>query len=65
LPSALGPLEFSNEDVFIGLCPNDEIEEFENLFQPIGFIDPTRNMKWYATKLIEARQRLDLKSSVV
>jgi hypothetical protein len=63
--AAKGEFHFTEEDVFVGLCPHDEIEHFENLFPPIGFIDPTRNMKWYATKLIEARQRTDLKFSVV
>jgi hypothetical protein len=51
--------------VFVGLCPHDEIPFFDSLFPPVGFIDPTRNMKWYATKLIAARQRLDLKYWVV
>jgi hypothetical protein len=49
----------------MGLCPHDEIRKFERLWAPIEFIDPTRNMKWYAEKLIRARQRLDLKYSVV
>src|SRR5207248_2454123 len=65
LASVQAPLGFAEEDVFVGLCPHDEIEEFEKAFQPVGFIDPARNMKWYATKLIQARRRLDLKSSVV
>jgi hypothetical protein len=30
-----------------------------------GFIDPTRNMKWYAQKVVEARRRLNLEHSVV
>ncbi len=52
-------------DVFIGLCPDAEIARFEQALPGIGFIDPTRNMKWYATKLIQARQRCDIKVSVV
>jgi hypothetical protein len=64
-PYSNGPLAFSNNDVFVGVCPHEEIEEFENSMPNIGFIDPTRNMKWYATKLIAARQRLNLKNSVV
>ncbi|HLG94643.1 MAG TPA: hypothetical protein VI546_07390 [candidate division Zixibacteria bacterium] len=61
LPSVNGSLQFDLQDVFIGLCPHDEIDEFEAILPPLKFVDPTRNMKWYATKLIEARQRLDIK----
>lgn len=65
LPAASGPLKFDANDIFIGLCPEEEIDEFERLLPTVGFIDPRRNMKWYAKKLIDARQRLDLKHSVV
>ena len=64
-PAASGTLDFSETDVFIGLCPEDNISYFERLLPGIGFVDPRMNMKWHATKLIEARQRLDLKHSVV
>jgi hypothetical protein len=64
-PSARGPLEFDEEDIFIGLCAHKHIDRFEAVLPEIGFIDPRRNMKWYATKLIKARQRCDLKVSVV
>ncbi|MBD3205787.1 hypothetical protein GF319_05510 [Candidatus Bathyarchaeota archaeon] len=64
-PSAYGNLDFTAKDVFIGLCPHEKISYFDSLFNGIDFIDPCRNMKWYATKLIAARQRLDLKYSVV
>jgi hypothetical protein len=59
---------FEKEDVFIGLCPDNEIDFFESKFKKklgIDFIDPQRNMKWYAEKLVTARQRSDLKYSVV
>jgi len=65
LPSTLAPLRFNEADVFIGLCPDDEIDAFEALLPGVAFIDPRRNMKWYATKLLEARHRLALKYSVV
>lgn len=64
-PASAGDFEFTEDDVFIGLCPHEEIEEFESRWQGIKFIDPTRNVKWYASKLIAARQRLDIKYSVV
>ena len=61
-----GPLEFDENDVFVGLCPNEEIDEFEKLFPDVKFIDPIRNTKWYATKLVESRKRFpDFKYSVV
>jgi hypothetical protein len=64
-PYIEGAFAFDTDDVFIGLCPHDEIEYFKDLWPEIDFIDPRRNIKWYATQLIEARQRLDLKFSVV
>ena len=64
-PQELGELSFSANDVFVGLCRHDEIEHFEALWNEVGFVDPKRNLKWYAKKLIDARQRLDLKYSVV
>lgn len=64
-PFIEGPLDLFEGDIFIGLCPDEDIEHFEALFPSIGFIDPKMSMKWYATKLIEARKRLDIKFSVV
>lgn len=64
-PASKGPFEFEEEDIFIGICPHEEIDEFESECDEIGFIDPKRPMEWYAPKLIDARKRLDLKHSVV
>jgi len=64
-PHIHGDFDFNKEDVFIGLCPDNEITEFESIFSPIKFVDPRRNIKFYAIKLIEARERLQLKCSVV
>jgi hypothetical protein len=64
-PFVKGDLEFSEEDVFIGLCPHEQIDDFEGLCSNIKFVDPTRNMKWYADKLIESRKRLGIKYSVI
>ena len=63
--SSTQSFEFEFDDVFIGLCPHDEITTFEQEFPPLLFIDPMRNMKWYAEKLVDARQRANLKNSVV
>lgn len=64
-PGIEGDLEFTENDIFIGLCPDDEIEDFESKFESVEFIDPMRNIEWYASKLIAARKRLELKYSVV
>lgn len=58
-------MNFGAEDVFVGLCPDSQIVGFEAILPGVEFIDPLRNMKWYAEKLIRARQRFDLKTSVV
>ena len=62
-------IDFEN-DIFIGLCPHDEITHFEEYAQrilghQILFIDPQRNAKWYAKKLIERRRKFGLTLSVV
>ncbi len=64
-PSSQGNLVFNMDDVFIGICPHDVIDDFEAQFPELKFVDCRRNMKWYATKLVEARHERDLKCSVV
>lgn len=64
-PFCTGSLSLVENDIFVGLCPHEQIDEFESLFSWLQFIDPKRNMKWYADKLIKARQKHDLKHSVV
>lgn len=64
-PRIFGHFNFVEEDVFIGLCPHEQIGFFENKFSWLKFVDPTRNMKWYADKLIDAKKRCDLKYSVI
>lgn len=64
LPAARGPLAFTPADVFVGFCPDEEIERFESIYET-PFIDPRRPMEWYATKLIRRRRELGLTYSVV
>lgn len=64
-PNNNGVFKYTQDDIFIGLCPHEEIEEFEKLLPDVKFIDPMRNIKWYANKLVEARKRCDMKHSVV
>ncbi|MBI5870009.1 MAG: hypothetical protein HZB44_03485 [Actinobacteria bacterium] len=71
-PYSEGPLIFEKEDIFMGLCPNKEIDYFEGIFNEgvkpqkrVSFIDPRLNLEWYAKELIEARKRSELKYSVI
>lgn len=65
LPAYRSPFRFDREqDVFVGLCPHEDIGEFEGEFG-IKFVDPLRNPLWYATKLVELRQTKELTNSVV
>jgi len=43
-------LDFNSDDVFMGLCPKDEIEDFEKRFPPVKFFDP-KNQKEYTRKI--------------
>lgn len=71
LPLCYSSLEIDfDNDVFIGLCPNEEIDCFEDftereLDRRVLFIDPIRNAKWYVKKLTECRRQFNLTSSVV
>jgi hypothetical protein len=65
LPTASGLLGFERDDLFVGLCPHEEIRAFEKQYPLLQFIDPRRNVKWYASKLVRARRRAKLKYSVV
>lgn len=56
-PFSRGPLKFTARDVFVGLCPDVIIPTFEERFRDVEFIDPTRNMKYYAEKLLRAEER--------
>jgi hypothetical protein len=56
--------KFNEKDVFIGLCPESQIARFESRFAWLKFIDPRRNMKWYAETLIEASKRARLKQVI-
>lgn len=64
-PFYRGGVTFTEEDIFVGLCPHEEIADFERALPNVKFIDPLRPLKWYATELIHARQRLNLSTSVV
>jgi hypothetical protein len=65
-PSVKGDLQFNKNDVFVGLCPDGETSYFERLFPDVQFVDCQRNMKWYAKKIVDAKDRFpDFKHSVV
>ena len=56
---------FDEQDIFIGLCPDAEIHEFEKHFEWLSFVDPKRNMKWYAEKLLGATERSGIKYNMI
>ncbi|WP_156458404.1 hypothetical protein [Rhodanobacter sp. Root627] len=64
-PASKGPLAFGQDDVFIGLCPADRISAMEQSYPWLKFVDPRLNQKIYAKKLIQSRDRIGLKHSVV
>jgi hypothetical protein len=46
---------FDESDVFIGLCPHNRIEQFEDEFDWLPFIDARRNLEQYAEKIEAAK----------
>ena len=65
-PSVKGDFRFKKKDVFVGLCPDNEKEDFEKLFPGVCFVDCRRNMKYYAKELVDSKDRFpDFKFSVV
>jgi hypothetical protein len=64
-PASKGPLAFGQDDVFIGLCPAERIADMELAYPWLKFVDPRLNQKLYAQKLIQSRDRIGLKHSVV
>jgi len=69
-PYAKGHLKFDRDDLFIGLCPDNEIDKFEELantckLKDLKFVDPYRNLKYYAKKLITERKNAGIEASVV
>ncbi|WP_053764653.1 abortive infection system antitoxin AbiGi family protein [Leptospirillum ferriphilum] len=70
-PFCYGDFSFSfgedvdNNDVFCGLCPEDDIIFFEERYPGLPFIDPMRPPSWYAKKLIDRRKDLNMRHAVV
>lgn len=64
-PAFKGNYRIDSEDIFIGLCPVSEIDEFEREFPHILFIDPLMPPEYFATKLIESRKKNNMQHSVV
>lgn len=64
-PAFKGNYQIEEEDLFIGLCPISEIDEFERKFPGILFIDPLMPPEYFATKLIESRKKNSIQHSVV
>ena len=63
-PHARGPFQFELNDVYCALCPDERIVHFEERYPGLRFVDPRRNLKWYAASLIEASNRQGISYSV-
>lgn len=58
--------EFSQDDVLIGLCPNDEVSWFEKQYRPIEFIDPRiERTPTGNSKMIRAARRVGVSHKLV
>lgn len=72
-PAYRGNFTFEPADIFIGLCPDENIDNYEAEFgekfilneTPLKFIDPLKPNRWYATKLVQSRKRIGSEYSVV
>lgn len=62
------PLSWGNDgpdNVFMGICPHDEIETFEIKYSPLSFIDPCRSPSYYAKKLLLRKKGLGLQYNLL
>ena len=50
----VGDLEFKRDDIFCGLCPEGDIQEFEYSYEPVKFISPS----WGINKILLKLHRL-------
>lgn len=64
-PYCHGDFEFDyRKDIFVGMCPQGEVREFEGAFD-MSFFDPRVAMSYASKKLVARRKVLGLKISVV
>ena len=53
----VGDLEFKLEDLYCGLCEEDDIPYFEDNYKPVIFISPRWGIKRILDKLVKNRKR--------
>lgn len=63
--SVNGLFQFEEADVFMGLCPHDRIEWFEDKFSWLSFIDPSRNLSQYAEKIEAAKSKAGIQNALL
>lgn len=56
----VGHLEFKLNDIYCGLCPEDEIQNFETLFPEVTFISPYWGINKILDKLVEKKKPYDI-----
>ena len=47
-----GNLEFNLDDIYCGLCPEEDIDHFENVYEPVIFISPYWGINKILDKLV-------------
>lgn len=60
-----GVFSFDDSDVFLGLCPFGRIEEFEEQFDWLRFIDPRYDVRYFQDKIIEAKAESGIQAEIM
>ena len=45
----VGDLKFNLDNVYCGLCPEEDIQYFSNTYKPVKFIDP----RWESKRILD------------
>lgn len=52
----VGDLEFTLSDVYCGLCPEEQIKDFETKYRDVTFIDPSWDINQILDRLVEKQK---------
>jgi hypothetical protein len=53
------------QNVFIGLCDNNDIGKFEKKFPNLPFIDPLMNLNYFSDKIGRRQKELNIKNTIL
>lgn len=59
------PVSFKYYEIFLGLCPENEIRFFERRYPKIKFIDPKMNPRYFAKKISDRREQLSMPHNIL